>query len=175
MGGKKEKAPKQKAYMDVTPTTILQKVNPEQSYQDLAAFTERTKALTRAEQEKAERMTGTSAEIGLRQRGVELQEKASYLASLPGGKGSDPGLLGVALTPSGGVDYSKSTGVLPSGAANQFQPAREAAQMNLDAAKQAFAKAKAAKGVKDSYEPTGVDYSWAKDQSKIFGTEKFNK
>lgn len=173
MGGKKEKAPKQKAYMDVTPTTIVAKVNPEQAYQDLGAFTERTKALTRAEQEKAERMTGTSAEINLRRAGAEMQQAASYAASLPGAQGSDPGLLGVALSPSGGVDYSKTAGVLPGGTSSQFAPAREAAQMNLASAKEAFAKAKAQKGVKDAYEPTGVDYSWAKDQSKIYGTEKF--
>ena len=32
-------------------------------------------------------MTGTPAEMGARQRGIEMQERASYLSSLPkGGK-----------------------------------------------------------------------------------------
>ena len=61
----------------------FQTIIPQKSYKDLAESMGRTEQeIIRAEDNRQD-MTGTAQELGAKQRGVEMQEAASYASSLP--------------------------------------------------------------------------------------------
>ncbi len=84
-----------------TPPTIImpeesnpqafQTIIPQKSYKDLAESMRRTeKEINRITGQRYDEV-GTPAEIGAQQRGIEMQEAASYAASLPKGGSPDTG------------------------------------------------------------------------------------
>lgn len=170
MGGKKPDPPSPEIVMQKpTAPTLFRTVVPEESYQDVANYANRLNTQLRAALQEQYKQAGTSAEIGARQRGIEMQEAADIAASMPTGR--DPGFMGVALDEKGGVDNAataKMTGTGGTQGSGQYAPAKEAADLRLADAKKAYAKAKARIGEKDYLPETNQKYSWAKDQSATF-------
>ena len=76
-----------------TPPTIImpeesnpqafQTIIPQKSYKDLAESMNRTEKEYNRLVDQRYDTVGTAAEMGKRNRGVEMQERASYLSSLP--------------------------------------------------------------------------------------------
>jgi hypothetical protein len=170
MGGKKPDPPSPEIVMQKpTAPTLFRTIVPEESYGDVANYASRLNAQLRAALQEQYKQTGTSAEIGARQRGIEMQEAADIAASLPTGR--DPGFMGVALNAQGGVDNAataKMTGAGETQGSGQYAPAKEAADLRLADAKKAYAKAKSRLGEKDYMPEENQQYSWAKDQSATF-------
>lgn len=103
MGGKKPDPPSPEIVMQKpTAPTLFRTVVPEESYQDVANYAGRLNQQLRSALQEQYRQAGTSAEIGARQRGIEMQEAADIASSMPTGR--DPGFMGVALDKDGGVD-----------------------------------------------------------------------
>ena len=67
----------------------FQTIIPQKSYKDLAESIGRTEGEINRLEGLRQDMTGTSAQIGARQRGVEMQQAASYLSSLPSSSSPD--------------------------------------------------------------------------------------
>ena len=63
----------------------FQTVIPQKSYKDLAESMGRTETEYNRLLDTRYDMTGTGAQIGAKQRGIEMQEAASYASSLPKG------------------------------------------------------------------------------------------
>lgn len=170
MGGKKPDPPSPEIVMQKpTAPTLFRTVVPEESYQDVASYANRLNTQLRAALQEQYKQTGTSADIGLRQRGIEMQEAADIAASLPTGR--DPGFMGVALNAQGGVDNAataKMTGAGGTQGSGQYAPAKEAADLRLADAKKAYAKAKSRLGEKDYMPEENQQYSWAKNQKDVF-------
>ena len=61
----------------------FQTVIPQKSYKDLAESMNRTEGEYNRLLDTRYDMTGTGAELGAQQRGIEMQEAASYASSLP--------------------------------------------------------------------------------------------
>ena len=84
-----------------TPPTIImpeesnpqafQTIIPQKSYKDLAESMGRTEKEYNRLVDQRYDTVGTAAEMGARNRGVEMQERASYLSSLPRGGSPDEG------------------------------------------------------------------------------------
>ena len=139
---------------------------PQSSFQNAAEYMGRldkeyNQALNRRYNE-----VGTSAERGARARGVEMQERASYLASLPKRENSFFGERSNSQT--GGFSGGSIGGVLAGGLRGisdnikqKQSPARDVANMRLNNAKTAYNDAVAkAKTAERSYAPvtqTGFD------------------
>jgi hypothetical protein len=105
-----------------TSPTLLQSVVPQKSYKDLAEQLGRIKADTDVALEERYLQAGTPAETGARQAGIQAQEAASYLASIPQEdffSRADRGFM----------------------APDRFAPAREAARDRLTEAQLSYAKA----------------------------------
>jgi hypothetical protein len=170
MGGKKPDPPSPEIVMQKpTAPTLFRTVVPEESYQDVANYAGRLNQQLRAALQEQYKQTGTSAEIGARQRGIEMQEAADIAASMPTGR--DPGFMGVALDKDGGVDNAataKMTGAGGTQGSGQYSQAKEAADLRLADARKAYSKAKARIGEKDYLPETNQRFSWAKDQSSVF-------
>ena len=127
-----------------TPTAprLYRTIVPQESYQDVAAFGKRLDEQILALQKDRETEVGTSAELAERMRGRELQERASYLASLPG-QFKDPGIMDVGRD-SEGRPTSKGSSMM-----NMQQgsdEAQKAALTNVDQAKKALQKATSQRG-----------------------------
>lgn len=164
--GSKPSPPSPKIIMQKpTAPTVYRTIVPEESYQDAANYLARLNSQLADARAIQERQVGTSADIGMRQRGVEMQEAADIKSSMPGGPGADPGFMGVALNAQGGVNAAATAKMSPPGV-DKYKDAREVAQIRLDAAKAAYKKA------------PGTDYSkenanqalpsWAKNQKDVF-------
>ena len=84
-----------------TPPTIImpeesnpqafQTIIPQKSYKDLAESMGRTEKEYNRLVDQRYDTVGTAAEMGARNRGIEMQERASYLSSLPRGGSPDEG------------------------------------------------------------------------------------
>ena len=86
MGGKKPDPPSPEIVMQKpTAPTLFRTVVPEESYQDVANYANRLNTQLRAALQEQYKQAGTSAEIGARQRGIEMQEAADISASMPKG------------------------------------------------------------------------------------------
>lgn len=84
MGGSSPSAPVTYMPAPTAPTLYTSKI-PEADYGRIADYLARIKEDTRMKQNQRYREVGTPAEIGARQKGIQMQESASYLASLPKG------------------------------------------------------------------------------------------
>lgn len=151
-----------------TPTApqLYRTLIPQESYQDVAAFGKRLDEQILSLQKDRETEVGTSAELAERMRGREAQERASYLASLPG-QFKDPGIMEVARD-NEGRPISKG-----SGTANLQQgsdEAQKAALTNVDQAKKALQKATSQKGQTSAslVDPSVFDPEYAKRKNDIF-------
>ena len=123
-----------------TAPTVYRTIVPEESYQDAASYLTRLNAQLADARSIQERQVGTAADIGMRQRGIEMQEAADIKSSMPGGPGADPGFMGVALNAQGGVDAAATAKMSPAGV-DKYKDARDVAQLRLDTAKAAYGKA----------------------------------
>ena len=176
-----------------TPPTIImpeesnpqafQTIIPQKSYKDLAESMRRTeKEINRITDQRYDEV-GTPAEIGARQRGIEMQEAASYAASLPKGGSPDerfketprafpiksnrrstfdtvPGSM------SGFGGSRPGTGAAP---VSQTDPAREAAKMRYDESKKAYQAAiDKAKKTPRSFMPETKDPGFAQNTDDLY-------
>lgn len=153
-----------------TPTapTLYRTMIPQESFQDVAALAKRLDEQIAGLQQARYQSVGTPAEIGERMRGREEQEKASYLASLPG-QTKDPGLLQVGTDVQGRPTTKGSGAVQTSMSAGQAE-AVKTARSSLAQAQEAFKKAKAQKGKADPslVDPTKFDPEYAKRSIDVF-------
>ena len=145
-----------------TPPTIImpeesnpqafQTIIPQMSYKDLAESMTRTEKEYNRLVDQRYDTVGTAAEMGKRNRGVEMQERASYLSSLPRGGSPDESFKEtprafpiksnrratfdtVPGSMSGFGGSRPGTGAAP---VSQTDPAREAAKMRYDESKKAY-------------------------------------
>ena len=143
----------------------FQTVIPQKSYKDLAESIGRTEGEINRLEGLRQDMTGTSAQIGAKQRGIEMQEAASYLSSLPSSASPDQSFR---PTPrefdikSKGNTFSTTDGQSPKVGALQQTPAtktaaQSAAQQRFDDSKAYYlAAVEKAKTTPKSYtKPTG--------------------
>ncbi len=72
----------------------FQTVIPQKSYKDLAESMGRTETEYNRLLDTRYDMTGTGAQIGAKQRGIEMQEAASYASSLPAASSPDTSFRG---------------------------------------------------------------------------------
>ena len=72
----------------------FQTVIPQKSYKDLAESMGRTETEYNRLLDTRYDMTGTGAQIGAKQRGIEMQEAASYASSLPSSASPDTSFRG---------------------------------------------------------------------------------
>ena len=72
----------------------FQTVIPQKSYKDLAESMGRTETEYNRLLDTRYDMTGTGAQIGAKQRGIEMQEAASYASSLPKSESPDTSFRG---------------------------------------------------------------------------------
>ena len=151
-----------------TPTAprLYRTIVPQESYQDVVDFGKRLDEQILALQKDRETEVGTSAELAERMRGRELQERASYLASLPG-QFKDPGIMDVGRD-SEGRPTSKGSSMM-----NMQQgsdEAKKAALTNVDQAKKALQKATSQRDQKSAslVDPSKFDPEYAKRNNDIF-------
>ena len=151
-----------------TPTAprLYRTVVPKESYQDVAAFGKRLDEQILALQKSREIEVGTSAELAERMRGREAQERASYLASLPG-QFKDPGIMDVGRD-SQGRPTSKGSSMM--NLQQGSDEARKVALTNVDQAKKALQKATSQRDQKspDLVDPSKFDPEYAKRSQDIF-------
>ena len=179
-----------------TPPTIImpeesnpqafQTIIPQKSYKDLAESMRRTeKEINRITDQRYDEV-GTPAEIGARQKAIQMQEAASYLSSLPRGGSPDtrfketprdfpiksnrratfdtvPG----SMAGFGGT--RPGTGSPPGLGSLKRDPAKEAAAVRYEKSKKAYAKAlnKAATTPR-SFMPETVNPGFAQNPDDMF-------
>ena len=183
MGGSKPSAPTVIMPAETKPQQF-QSVIPEKSFKDLAEQMGRIEAETAKIQQQRYDQVGTEAEIGARMAGREVQNTASYLASLPttnrdtsfqttprpfdiSTKGDHSATWKEPQTAS----KTPSSTQQPS-SGSKFDPAISAASDRLDKAKEAYA---AALTRAKQPRPTGTisgTPSWATRKDEIFTPEK---
>ena len=171
-------------------STAYQTLIPKKSYKDLAQTTRRMeKEINRITSQRYDEV-GTPAEIGARQRGLEMQESASYLSSLPRGGSPDTGFKEtprafpiksnnrgtfdtVAGSMAGYGGTRPGTGAQPS---TGLDPAREAASVRFEKSKEAYAKGlNRAKTTPRSFMPvTPKNIGYADNPDKLFNPKTIN-
>jgi len=182
-----------------TPPTIImpeesnpqafQTIIPQKSYKDLAESMGRTeKEINRIVDQKYDTV-GTPAQMGAKQRGIEMQESASYLSSLPRGGSPDTGFKEtprafpiksnrratfdtVPGSMSGFGGTRPGTGAQPS---MTTDPAREAATKRYEESKKAYKAAldKAAKTPR-SFMPETKDPGFAQNPDDLYIPKQIN-
>ena len=191
-----------------TPPTIImpeesnpqafQTIIPQKSYKDLAESMGRTEKEYNRLVDQRYDTVGTAAEMGARNRGIEMQERASYLSSLPRGGSPDEGFKETprafaiksnrrgtfdtvpgAMSGFGGT--RPGTGPGPTGGGSQGQigippftrpqidPAKEAASKRYEESKKAYAKAlNKAKTTPRSFMPETKDPGFAQNTDDLY-------
>ena len=168
----------------------FQTIVPQKSYKDLAESMGRTEQeIIRAEGNRQD-MTGTAQQIGAKQRGIEMQEAASYASSLPKAASPDTSFRGTprefAVTSNTGGTFDTAAGQksgatyktappLPSttGSTGQVGPtktlAKQAAETRYGDAKDYYLEAvKKAKATPKSYMEPTKDPGFAQNPSDIY-------
>ena len=176
-----------------TPPTIImpeesnpqafQTIIPQKSYKDLAESMNRTEREYNRLVDQRYDTVGTAAEMGKRNRGVEMQERASYLSSLPRGGSPDESFKEtprafpiksnrratfdtVPGSMSGFGGSRPGTGAAP---ATPTDPAREAAKMRYDESKKAYASAiDKAKKTPRSFMPITKDPGFTQNTDDLY-------
>ena len=158
----------------------FQTVIPQKSYKDLAESMGRTETEYNRLLDTRYDMTGTGAQLGAKQRGIEMQEAASYASSLPKSESPDTSFRGTPRefdikskgntfeTPAG-----QSPKATPTAAAPAKTLAREAAEMRQKDAKEYYLAAveKAKKTPRSYMEPT-KDPGFAQNDPSIYLPKK---
>lgn len=157
----------------------FQTIIPMKSYKDLAESMGRTEnEIIRAEENRQD-MAGTAQELGAKQRGVEMQEIASYASSLPAAASPDTGFRGTPrefkVTSNTGGTFDTAAGQ-KAGEGNPLTPAvpkktlaREAAETRYGDAKDYYLKAvEKAKNTPKSTMPKTVNPGFAQNTSDMY-------
>jgi len=160
----------------------FQTVIPQKSYKDLAESMGRTETEYNRLLDTRYDMTGTGAQIGAKQRGIEMQEAASYASSLPKSESPDTSFRGTPREfniKSKGNTFETAAGQSPKtgGATTQALPqktlAREAAEMRQKDAKDYYlAAVKKAKATPRSYMEPTKDPGFAQNDPSIYLPKK---
>ena len=160
----------------------FQTVIPQKSYKDLAESMGRTETEYNRLLDTRYDMTGTGAQLGAKQRGIEMQEAASYASSLPAASSPDTSFRGTPREfdiKSKGNTFETAAGQSPQtgGATTQVQPqktlAKQAAETRYGDAKDYYlAAVKKAKETPSSYMPETKDPGFAQNKSTIYLPQK---
>ena len=186
-----------------TPPTIImpeesnpqafQTIIPQKSYKDLAESMGRTeKEINRIVDQKYDTV-GTPAEMGARQRGIEMQESASYLSSLPRGGSPDerfketPRAFPIKSNRRATFDTVPGSmsgfggsrpGTGPGGtgfSVQKLDPAKEAASKRYEESKKAYdAALKKAKTTPRSFMPETKDPGFAQNPDDLYLPKQIN-
>ena len=156
----------------------FQTVIPQKSYKDLAESMGRTETEYNRLLDTRYDMTGTGAQLGAKQRGIEMQEAASYASSLPKSESPDTRFRGTPREfdiKSKGNTFETKAGQNPTtgGATAQIMPqktlAREAAETRQKDAKDYYlAAVKKAKETPRSYMQPTQDPGFAQNDPSIY-------
>ncbi len=161
----------------------FQTIIPQKSYKDLAESMGRTEQeIIRAEGNRQD-MTGTAQELGAKQRGVEMQEAASYASSLPSAASPDTSFRGTprefAVTSNAQGTFDTAAGQQSGSpqAKAQVTPAKslakQAAETRYGDAKDYYLEAvKKAKATPKSYMEPTKDPGFAQNPSDIYLPKK---
>ena len=154
----------------------FQTVIPQKSYKDLAESMNRTEKEYNRVLDQRYDMVGTGAALGAKQRGIEMQEAASYAASLPAASSPDTSFK---ATPrpfditSKGNTFQTTDGQSPKSTPAAATPAKslakQAAELRHQDAKDYYlAAVKKAKETPRSYMPETKDPGFAQNPSDIY-------
>ena len=158
---------------------VFQTIIPKKSYKDLAESVQRTEGEYNRLLDERYDMTGTGADIGARQRGIEMQEAASYRSSLPTGN-ADQSFRGTPREfdiKSKGNTFETAAGQSPKATPSPTAPtkslAKEAAEKRYGDAKDYYLAAveKAKKTPRSYMEPT-KDPGFAQNDPSIYLPKK---
>ena len=161
----------------------FQTIIPQKSYKDLAESMGRTEQeIIRAEGNRQD-MTGTAQELGAKQRGIEMQEAASYASSLPAAASPDTSFRGTPrefeVTSNTGGTFDTAAGQKSGSpqAKAQVIPAKslakQAAETRYGDAKDYYLEAvKKAKATPKSYMEPTKDPGFAQNSSDIYLPKK---
>jgi len=157
----------------------FQTVIPQKSYKDLAESMGRTETEYNRLLDTRYDMTGTGAQIGAKQRGIEMQEAASYASSLPKGT-ADQSFRGTPREfdiKSKGNTFETAAGQSPKATPTAATPAkslaRQAAETRYGDAKDYYLEAvKKAKSTPRSYMKPTKDPGFAQNSADIYLPKK---
>ena len=158
----------------------FQTVIPQKSYKDLAESMGRTETEYNRLLDTRYDMTGTGAQLGAKQRGIEMQEAASYAASLPKADSPDTSFRGTPREfdiTSRGSSYDIKQGQSPKATPTERTPAkslaRQAAETRYGDAKDYYlAAVKKAKETPRSYMKPTKDPGFAQNDPSIYLPKK---
>jgi hypothetical protein len=158
----------------------FQTVIPQKSYKDLAESMGRTEKEYNRLVDQRYDMTGTAAQLGAKQRGIEMQEAASYASSLPAASSPDTSFRGTPREfdiKSKGSSYDIVEGKSPKATPTAAKPAkslaRETAEMRQKDAKEYYlAAVKKAKETPRSYMEPTKDPGFAQNPADIYLPKK---
>ena len=160
----------------------FQTVIPQKSYKDLAESMGRTETEYNRLLDTRYDMTGTGAQLGAKQRGIEMQEAASYASSLPSSASPDTSFRGTPREfdiKSKGNTFETAAGQSPKTgrATTQALPpktlARQAAETRYGDAKDYYlAAVQKAKDTPRSYMKPTKDPGFAQNDPSIYLPKK---
>ena len=158
----------------------FQTVIPQKSYKDLAESMGRTETEYNRLLDTRYDMTGTGAQLGAKQRGIEMQEAASYASSLPKADSPDTSFRGTPREfdiTSRGSSYDIKQGQSPKATPTEKTPAkslaRQAAETRYGDAKDYYlAAVKKAKETPRSYMKPTKDPGFAQNDPSIYLPKK---
>ena len=158
----------------------FQTVIPQKSYKDLAESMGRTETEYNRLLDTRYDMTGTGAQLGAKQRGIEMQEAASYASSLPKADSPDTSFRGTPrefdITSRGSsydIKQGQSPKATPTGRTPAKSLARQAAETRYGDAKDYYlAAGKKAKETPRSYMKPTKDPGFAQNDPSIYLPKK---
>ena len=158
----------------------FQTVVPQKSYKDLAESMGRTETEYNRLLDTRYDMTGTGAQLGAKQRGIEMQEAASYASSLPASASPDTSFRGTPREfdiKSKGNTFETTAGQSPKATPTAAAPtktlAREAAETRQKDAKDYYlAAVQRAKDTPRSYMQPTQDPGFAQNDPSIYLPKK---
>ena len=186
MGGSKPSPPTIIMPEESNPQAF-QTIIPQKSYKDLAESMGRTEKEYNRLVDQRYDTVGTAAEMGARDKGIQMQERASYLSSLPRGGSPDEGFKETprafaiksnrrgtfdtvpgAMSGFGGTRPGTGAGTTMGGGIKN-DPAKEAAAIRYEKSKEAYAKAlNKAKTTPRSFMPETKDPGFAQNKDDIY-------
>ena len=154
----------------------FQTVIPQKSYKDLAESMNRTEGEYNRLLDTRYDMTGTGAELGAQQRGIEMQEAASYASSLPAASSPDTSFRGTPREfdiKSKGNTFETAAGQSPKSTPTAPTPAKSLAKQAAetryaDAKDYYLAAVKKAKDTPRSYMKPTKDPGFAQNDPSIY-------
>ena len=171
----------------------FQTIVPQKSYKDLAESMRRTEKEYNRLVDQRYDTVGTAAEMGARDKGIQMQEAASYLASLPAGGSPDTSFKETprafpiksnrrstfdtvpgSMSGFGSTRPGTGTGTSMGGSlAND--PAKEAAAKRYEESKKTYAKAlDKAKKTPRSFMPETKDPGFAQNPDSMYIPQQIN-